>query len=246
MCKRHHKSVPNCLRFETNAEERGLKTPRPSLLQSEVRLRQVPCWQAFSPVFWSLLVSYLFIDVISNLGKLLKLECDIKLALLLRWLVRRVFTRCSLCALPYIFSFRFREVNLQIAESIWCGSPRKWSWNGGVVSVESIFIRPGERLSSHLLEWLAKRGALVTTNIGCQLTSYIRCFAHAFTLLRPELLVSRERKGLGCWGGEYLQNISVIAFKKVVWLSELDNLHLKQKYLVFKFLTRTVKYYIPR
>ena len=165
MCKRHHRSVPNCLRFETNAEERGLKTPRPSLLQSEVRLRQVPCWQAFSPVFWSLLASYLFIDVISNLGKLLKLECDIKLALLLRWLVRRVFTRCRLCALPYIFSFRFREVNLQIAESIWCGSPRKWSWNGGVVSVESIFIRPGKRLSSHLLEWLAKRGALVTTNV---------------------------------------------------------------------------------
>ena len=134
MCKRHHKSVPNCLRFETNAEERGLKTPRPSLLQSEVRLRQVPCWQAFSPVFWSLLASYLFIDVISNLGKLSKLECDIKLALLLRWLVRRVFTRCSLCVVPYIFSFRFREVNLQIAESIWCransslykhfGSPR--------------------------------------------------------------------------------------------------------------------------
>ena len=112
------------------------------------------------PVFWSLLASYLFIDVISNLGKLLKLECDIKLALLLRWLVRRVFTRCSLCALPYIFSFRFREVNLQIAEGIWRGSPRKWSWNGGVVSVESIFIRPGERPSSHLLEWLAKRGAL--------------------------------------------------------------------------------------
>lgn len=40
-------------------------------------------------------MSYLFIDVISNLGKLLKLECDIKLALLLRWLVGRVFTRCS-------------------------------------------------------------------------------------------------------------------------------------------------------
>ena len=114
------------------------------------------------------------------------------------------------------------------------------------MSVESIFIRPGERLSSHLLEWLAKRGALVTTNIGCQLTSYIRCFAHVCTLLRPELLVSRERKGIGCWGGEYLQNTSVITFKKVVWLSELDNLHLKQKYLVFKFLTRTVKYYIPR
>ena len=147
--------------------------------------------------------------------------------------------RCSLCAVPYIFSFRFSELNLQIAESIWCGSPRKWSWNGGVVSVESIFICPGQRLSSHLFEWLAKWGALVATNIGCQLTSYIRRFAHAFTLLlRPELLVSRERKG--CWGGEYLQNIFVIAFKNVVRLSELDNLHLKQKYLVFKFLTRTV------
>ena len=146
---------------------------------------------------------------------------------------------CSLCAVPYLFSFHFREINLQIAESIWCGSPRKWSWNGGVVSVESIFICPGQRLSSHLFEWLAKWGALVATNIGCQLTSYIRRFAHAFTLLlRPELLVSRERKG--CWGGEYLQNIFVIAFKNVVRLSELDNLHLKQKYLVFKFLTRTV------
>lgn len=110
--------------------------------------------------------------------------------------------RCSLCAVPYIFSFRFSELNLQIAESIWCGSPRKWSWNGGVVSVESIFICPGQRLSSHLFEWLAKWGALVATNIGCQLTSYIRRFAHAFTLLRPELLVSRERKG--CCRGEYI------------------------------------------
>ena len=34
----------------------------------------------------------MFIDAISNLSKLSKLECDIKLALLLRWLVRRVFT----------------------------------------------------------------------------------------------------------------------------------------------------------
>lgn len=104
--------------------------------------------------------------------------------------------------------------------------------------LKSIVFVPANARLLHLLEWLAKRGALVTTNIGCQLTSHIRRFAHAFTLLRPELLVSRERKG--CWVGEYLQNISVIAFKKVVWLSELDNLHLKQKYLVFKFLTRTV------
>lgn len=105
--------------------------------------------------------------------------------------------------------------------------------------LKSILFVPANARLLHLLEWLAKRGALVTTNIGCQLTSYIRCFAHAFTLLlRPELLVSRERKG--CWGGEYLQNIFVIAFKKVVRLSELDNLHLKQKYLVFKFLTCTV------
>jgi len=51
---------------------------------------------------------------------------------------------------------------------------------------------------------------------------------------------SFQEKEKGAGDREYLQNISIIAFKKVVWLSVLDNLHLKQKYLVFKFLTRTV------
>ena len=68
--------------------------------------------------------------------------------------------------------------------------------------LKSILFVPANARLLHLLEWLPKRGALVTTNIGCQLTSYIRRFAHAFTLLRPELLVSRERKG--CCRGEYI------------------------------------------
>ena len=238
MCKQHHKSVPNCLRFETNAEGRGLKTPRPSFVQSEVSLRHVPCWQAFSRVFWSPLALYLFIDVISNLGKLSKLECDIKLALLLKWLVRRVFNCCSLCAVPYIFSFRFREVNLQIAESIWCGSPRKWSWNGGVVSVEKYFY-----LSRPTPVFSFARVVSETRGPGHNQYRLWANFLHPAVCACIYVVTTRTprfKRKKRVLGGEYLQNISVIAFKKVVWLSELDNLPLKQKYLVFKFLTRTV------